>query len=362
VSCALALALQSSRHVEAITDHIFCGSTVMRERNECGCSSKRLRLTRRRFTAGIAAAIATTASLTLHGETVKRRNSFVAGMTCYTPIRFDLAQCLEQLKETPLRKIELPVWALVNPKALIPEFMVDAHLGGQWQYSIPDLRQLLKTGGFQVECVCIVGFLAGYPGSEPIIRRRIDFAERFGAKLINLAFCSLSPPDNVEKYRKSACSMLRSVGRYAADRGVRIAVETWGGITQDADEAIRTLDAVGLDNVGITFDTGNFLLANPKMDAASLPGELRRLAKHIFYVQLKDVVRKGGSQPITTILGQGEVDFRSVFAILHDAGFYGPLAFDVETTHACQSGDIRESQKDMLASIAYLRSIGEFDQ
>ena len=321
-----------------------------------------IRLTRRQFAAGVATAMAATASGAFQAETVKRRNTFVVGMNCYTCGQFDLAQCLEQIRKTSFRKIELPVWALYNPKVLIPEFMVDAPLGGQWQYSFPDLKQLLAKDGFQVECVCIVGHLAGYPGAESIIKRRIDFAERLGVKIINLACCDFNPPESIEKHRESTYSMLRNVGRYAAEKGIRIAVETWGGIARNAKEAIRTMREVGLSNVGINIDTGNVLLGNPDMDAASLADELQQLVKHVIYVHLKDVRRKKGDRPVITVLGEGEIDFRKIFDILHNAGFYGPFDFDLETTRASQSGDIRESQKDLLASIEYLRSLGEFDQ
>lgn len=315
-------------------------------------------LSRRQFTVGTVTAIAATAPGLIYGENTKQRNRFVIGMNCYTPIRFNLEECLDQIKETPFRKIELPVWALYNSKVLIPEFMVDVSLGGQWQYSIPDLEQLLSKGNFQVECVCVVGHLAAYPGSEGILKRRIDFAARLGVKLINLALCPFNP---TEENRKTVYSMLRNIGRYATEKNICLAVETWGGITRNADEALRTLHEVDMLNVGINFDTGNVLLKNPDMDAASLPGELQRLAKHIRYVHLKDVVRKKATGQTTTVLGQGEIDFRQVFDILHNAGFYGPFDFDLETTRATQSGDIRESQKDLLASVEYLRSLGEFD-
>lgn len=118
---------------------------------------------------------------------------------------------------------------------------------------------------------------------------------------------------------------------------------------------------VGLSNVGINIDTGNVLLGNPDMDAASLADELQQLVKHAIYVHLKDVRRKKGDRPVITVLGEGEIDFRKVFDILHNAGFYGPFDFDLETTRTSLSGDIRESQKDLLASIEYLRSLGEFD-
>jgi len=233
--------------------------------------------------------------------------------------------------------------------------MVDVSLGGRWRHSLPDFKQLLVKSGLRVECIGAAGYM-GYPGSERIIKRRIDFAQQLGARVLNVA-CD---PAIVTKHRTFAYQMLRDVGHYAAKKRVCIALETWGGITRNAEESLRTMREVGLNNVGINFDTGNVLLNNPEMDAACLAEELRRLTKHIVYVHLKDVLRKKDSQAVTTVLGQGEIDFRKVFDSLHDAGYYGPFGFDLETTRSRQSHDIRECHKDLLASIEYLRSLGEF--
>jgi len=79
-------------------------------------------------------------------------------------------------------------------------------------------------------------------------------------------------------------------------------------------------------------------------------------------VHLKDIVRgKTSSEHVLPRLGQGEVDFRKVFDVLHGVGFYGPFSFEVETFHgATETNDIRDYQNDLLASIEYLRSLGEF--
>ncbi len=59
-------------------------------------------------------------------------------------------------------------------------------------------------------------------------------------------------------------------------------------------------------------------------------------------------------------LGQGEVDFRGTFDLLHAAGFTGPFSFEVETFHrATQSDSIEDYHADIVASIEYLKSLGE---
>ena len=196
-----------------------------------------------------------------------------------------------------------------------------------------------------------------YPGSERIIKRRIDFASQLGTSVVNLA-CD---PHVLTKHRTFAYRMLRGVGKYAATKKIRLALETWGGLTRNADESLRTMREVGLENVGINFDTGNVLLANPDMPLANLAEELQQLAKHLVYIHLKDVQRKPNSKAVTTVLGQGDIDFPKLFEVLHNAGYYGLFGFDLETTRSIQAHDIRECHKDLLASLEYLKSIGQFD-
>lgn len=297
-----------------------------------------------------------------------RQNTFAVSMNCYTWGRFDVAQCLEQIQRTPIRRVELPV-EQSRPKCLIPELMVDAPLGGQWQYSFPDLKALLDQGGFQVDSVDVFGY-TGYAGAERIIKRRVDFAHRLGAKILVLgcnhqALHHAAPGGETAEQKEARAgiySILRDVADHAAKLDVKIALEIHGGVTANATEALRTLGEVGRENLGINFDVANILIYNRELDPAGGAKELERLARHVFHVHLKDVVREPGKAKFRMPrLGQGEVDFRRVFDILHGVGFYGPFSFEVETFHgATASNDIGDYHQDLLASIEYLKSLGEF--
>jgi len=295
-----------------------------------------------------------------------QKNSFSVSMNCYTWGKFDVAQCLEQIKETPIRWAELPA-EQARPGSLIPELMVDASLGGKWQYSLPDLKDLLARDGFRVDSLDVFGH-TGYPGSAEMIKRRIAFAEALGAEIIVLGCHHHDIPHSEDAKAQADArtfmyAMLRDVGDCAAERNIRIALEIHGGVTENTAEALRTMEEVGRDNVGINFDTANILFYNETLDNAAAAEALESLGKHVFHVHLKDIVRgKTKKEHTLPRLGTGEVDFRKVFDILHAVGFYGPFAFEVETFHgATESEDIAPYHEDLLASIEYLRSIGEFD-
>ncbi|OGV62279.1 MAG: hypothetical protein A2283_17650 [Lentisphaerae bacterium RIFOXYA12_FULL_48_11] len=335
---------------------------------------------RRHFITGIVAAAVTGAIQVTRGQepsqvktnggisqTGKPRNSFSVSMNCFGWGQFDLAQCIEQIKKTPIRMLELPV-EQVRPKSLIPELMIDAPLGGQWQYSFPDLQEFLSRNGFKAESVALFG-QTGYPGSERIIKHRIDFAQRLGAQVLvlgchNKALGHKTSGDESQE-QKAARSfmyeMLRDVADYAAGKNVRIALEIHGGIMANAHEALRTMKEVNRPNLGINFDTANIYFYNETFTTADAARELESLARYVFHVHLKDIIR-GKDRHVLPRLGKGEVDFRKVFDILHNAGFYGPFSFEVETFHgATQSGDISAYIDDLLASIETIKSIGEFN-
>jgi len=165
------------------------------------------------------------------------QNSFSVSMNTYTWGRFDVAQCLAQVRETPIRLVELPA-EQIRPNSLIPELMVDAPLGGEWRYSLPDLKELLAQGGFTAESVDVFGY-TGYPGAEGLIRRRIDFAQALGAGIVVVGYHhkawqsvanvpGAAEPPEIATARAFAYRMLREVADYAADRGVRLALEIHG--------------------------------------------------------------------------------------------------------------------------------------
>ncbi|HCU34906.1 MAG TPA: hypothetical protein DGT21_05445 [Armatimonadetes bacterium] len=294
---------------------------------------------------------------------------FAISFNCYTWGEYDVAQCLARVAHTPIRRVELPA-EQVRPGSLIPELMLPTPLHGNWRYSVPDLQALLEGHGMAVDSLDVFGYL-GYPGSAGIIQRRIDFAVALGAGLIvlgvhhaALADGSAASADEQETVRRAIYELLRELCGFAADRGVRIALEIHGGITANAAEALRTLEQVDRANLGINFDTANILYYNADLDSAGGAEALRMLADHVFHVHLKDITRGATrAENVLPRLGTGMVDFPSVFAILDSAGFAGAYSLEVETFHGTtEAATIEPYQADVLASIEYLQSIGQFPE
>ncbi|MFW6162854.1 MAG: sugar phosphate isomerase/epimerase family protein [Planctomycetota bacterium] len=281
-------------------------------------------------------------------------NVFAISMNCYTWGRFDVGQCIEPIRQSPIRLLELPA-GQTRPGSLIPELMLDQPLGGRWQYSVPDLQALIAEAGLEVEALAVFGFFRDEQGAA-ILRRRVDFARALGATTIVLGCHDASEPASE---RPRYYELIREVADYAAPRGIRFALEIQAGMVQNAETALTTLDAIDRPNLGINFDTANLLYYNDDCDPAA---ELKAMAPRVVHVHLKDILR-GASRAEHRFppFGQGEVDFRTVFDVLHDAGFYGPFSFEVESYYYDETtDDIQDCQDDLMASIDHVRSIGEF--
>jgi sugar phosphate isomerase/epimerase len=112
----------------------------------------------------------------------------------------------------------------------------------------------------------------------------------------------------------SALDALRGVIEYAADRGVRIAIEPLNRYETDfifsADDGMRLLDGLGYGNVGLMLDTFHM-----NIEDASIPGGFRLAAERVWHVHIADSNRL---HP-----GAGHIDFDSVFEALEQIDYTG---------------------------------------
>lgn len=143
----------------------------------------------------------------------------------------------------------------------------------------------------------------------------------------------------------------RELARYAADAGVRLALEPLHPLAMNEDtfawnleDALELVEAVGHEALGICADAWN--LAGQH----DLRARLARCAGRIFVAQISDY-RRPRSFLDRLPLGEGSLDPRPFLDGLRDAGFAGPVVFELFSRGVADSF----YDRDMAAGIARTR-------
>jgi sugar phosphate isomerase/epimerase len=167
-------------------------------------------------------------------------------------------------------------------------------------------------------------------------KEALDAAKALGAK----SACTLlgdgyyDPPLNVLMTRKEAWRQAKEaiteVCDYAATLDLNVSIELLQGTILNKVESVeRMFDEIGAPNLRMTMDTGAFYVAvKPFM---TVPQGIKRLAKYIDIVQIKDEV---GLPTIVNTnhiwFGGGLVDFRETFDTLAEIDFDGYVSVEWE--------------------------------
>ncbi len=183
------------------------------------------------------------------------------------------------------------------------------------------------------------------------LRRRIDFAQQLGAlNVISDATRQLEV--DADQWRKLV-NVLRYLGDYAADRGVRIALETHGGLTRNGSLALKLLQAVDHQAIGLNYDTGNIYYYNDDLDPSD---DVRQVADRVVQVHLKDTAGGKGEWEFCA-LGDGRVNFPVIIDQLRAAGFHGPYSLELEGRRG-EDFNREQHLERIKNSLAYLRQVG----
>ena len=189
------------------------------------------------------------------------------------------------------------------------------------------------------------------PRHQELLLRRIVFAQQLGAPNV-VSDATRQLEVDAAGWRRLVTA-LRYVGDFAADHGVRLALETHGGITRNGALARKLLDAVDHPAVGVNYDTGNIYYYNDDLDPAE---DVRQVAERVVQVHLKDTEGGKGEWRFCG-LGEGRVDFPAILETLQAAGFKGPYSLEIE---GLRGEDFNRAQHlaRLESSCDYLRKIG----
>ena len=168
-----------------------------------------------------------------------------------------------------------------------------------------------------------------------------DFAAMVGAPAI-ITHCGFIPETPKCHLYMEVLDALGEIAEYCQKLGLGFWFETG---QETPVTLLRTIEDIGLPNLGINLDTANIILygkGNP-VDALDVFG------KYVRNLHVKDGVypQDGHKLGHETPIGQGKVDFEKIIPKLHELGFTGELVVEREIT-----GD--QQAKDIMAALDYI--------
>lgn len=176
------------------------------------------------------------------------------------------------------------------------------------------------------------------------LKRGADFAKMLGLTDVT-THCGFIPENPATTEYREVVVAIREVAQYCKNLGLYFNFETG---QETPTTLMRTIEEVGLDNLGINLDPANLLLygkANP-CDAVYIFGSRVRGVHVKDGMYPTDGRNLGKEMPV----GEGLVDFPRLVGKLAEHGFRGPWIIEREISGPQQKEDILKA-KGLLQSL-----------
>jgi len=149
-----------------------------------------------------------------------------------------------------------------------------------------------------------------------LCRRWIDYAAVFGAPVIRIFAGRIAKGSSEAEALDLCVAGIEESLKYAAQKGVILALENHGGITSTPDQLLAIVKRVSPSPwFGVNFDSGNFRTDDPY-------GDLARIAPYAVNAQIKTEIAPGGKKE--------EADLERLVKILADANYRGYVVLEYE--------------------------------
>lgn len=151
--------------------------------------------------------------------------------------------------------------------------------------------------------------------------------------------------------RKQAVEGLKEAGEYALKNNIRLTLEAWNRyetyLITKLDMALKMVNEVGLENVGVMGDTFHMNIEESNMGDA-----IRNVGKKLYYLHIADSNRAAP--------GRGHIDFEEIAQALKDIDYNGWISMELLPAAANPfSGIVQEEFYDQYTeeSITYLKKL-----
>lgn len=237
------------------------------------------------------------------------------GSVCYRD--YSLARALKGIANAGFEYVELlsiPNW--ISKEHVSPETGEDG---------IQKVEKLLNEYGLTaISLSGHIDFLVKEARDTRIamnaLKTRIELASKLGCKYVNTGAWTKEK----QVFYQTTDELIDCCKKYNITLGLEVGEP---GLTATGTELAELLKPVKARNIGINYDTGNIRWLTGIEPERDLPRAIERLV----HMHLKD--QAGGKDKWDfPPLGDGEVNFTSVFDIVNKSGFEGPFTVEVETS------------------------------
>ncbi len=157
------------------------------------------------------------------------------------------------------------------------------------------------------------------------IEAGIETAHALGSPVVSVCPGHTLYGQGIEDGWARLVDSLKKLSDYAARRAIRLALEPADryetDLVQNTEQALRLLQEIGSDSLGIVLDVGHSQIVGEDPAAA-----VRALGSALFHVHIDDT---HGQRDDHLVPGQGIVDFGSFFAALREVGYKGFLTAEL---------------------------------
>jgi sugar phosphate isomerase/epimerase len=184
-----------------------------------------------------------------------------------------------------------------------------------------DLFITLSTGGYNSEKLASAIVLAYQLGARTM--RTVVGGAKIGGDRRPLA-------GRWQPFLEEALAALRDATKVAEQYGISLAIENHQDLA--SEELLLLCESIGSPYFGITLDTGN-----PLATAEHPLDFFRSVAPHVKNVHLKDYwiyLSEEGYRLVRCPLGQGVIDFPTLFSILRDANWDVSMSIELGALEA----------------------------
>jgi sugar phosphate isomerase/epimerase len=175
------------------------------------------------------------------------------------------------------------------------------------------------------------------------LKKGAEFAARIGAPAL-ITHCGFIPESPMDPLYAETVNAIYDVAHYCKELGIGF----WFESGQETPlTLLRTIEDVGLDNLGVNLDTANLILygrGNP-VDALEVVG------KYVRNLHVKDGMfpTDGHSLGKEVPFGEGRADFDKIIQKLYALNFTGELIIEREISGPQQISDIQLAVRRLTA-------------